>query len=331
MAFKEILLAALAITSTAVAVYMFQGGQLPERAQSSSFMAFNRRYGKTHASQQELEYRYAIYLDNLRFIAAKNAEQNSFTVGENQYADLSFEEFKNKYLSQEVLPNRVFGIAGEPVQVAGTKDWRDEGKVTPVKNQAACGSCWAFSATGSLEGVYAIKNNELKDFSDMELVNCSRGYGNNGCNGGLMSYAYDYIIDNQIGLTADYPYRPVDGRCNVPKDKDRTSITGYHGLEPTNVNGLLAAIDLSPVAVALEVMRDFQLYTGGIYKGSRSCGSGLNHGVTAVGYSDQEGGYFIVKNSWGTGWGEKGIIRMAIGTGSGTCGIANDYDAVPEL
>ena len=331
MAFKELLLAALAITSTAVAVYMIQGNKLPEKSLSASFMAFNNRFGKSYASQQEREYRYAIYLDNMRFAAAKNAEQDSFTVGENQYADLTFEEFRNKYLSQEVLPNRVFGTVGAAPAFAGAKDWRQEGKVTPVKNQAACGSCWAFSATGALEGVYSIKNNELKDFSEMELVNCSRTYGNNGCNGGLRSYAYDYIVDNKIGLGEDYPYRPVDGRCNLPADKERVGITGYHGLEPANVNGLLAALEISPVAVALEVMRDFQLYNGGIYKGSKSCGSGLNHGVTAIGFSDQEGGYFIVKNSWGLGWGEKGIIRLAIGTGSGTCGIANDYDAVPEL
>jgi len=335
MAFKEVLLAALAITSTALALYMFQGSaSVTQKEHLDSFLQFNKRFGKIHGSQSELEYRYSIYLDNKKFIEEKNAQNLSFTLGENNFADLTFEEFASKYLSHTIIRNKVFrGKNMKRVFLDGGKDWRKEGKVAPVKNQGACGSCWAFSAIGSLESAYAIKNGEIQTFSEMELVDCSGEYGNNGCNGGLMSNAFDYIKDNQIGLSADYPYRPVQGHCHADKSKTRISITDYSPISPVDVDGLVSAINNQPVSVAIEVRRDFQLYKGGIYTSDDSCGESLNHGVLAVGYSAAGNGddFFVVKNSWGESWGEQGFVRMAIGSGSGTCGIANEADVYPTL
>jgi C1A family cysteine protease len=326
----------LAITSTALALYMFQGSaSAPQKEHLDSFLKFTKRFGKTHGSQSELEYRYSIYLDNKQFIEEKNAQGLSFTLGENAFADLTFEEFASKYVSQNVLHNKlVRGSNLKRASASGSKDWRNEGKVTPVKNQGACGSCWAFSTIGSLESAYAIKNGETQIFSEMELVDCSGEFGNNGCNGGLMSNAFDYIKQNQIGLDSDYPYRPLQGSCHADKSKARFSINDYSSLPSVDVDGLITALNNQPVSVAIEVRRDFQLYRSGVYTSDSSCGQGLNHGVLAVGYnceSNDDNSYFIVKNSWGAAWGEEGYVRMAIGTGSGTCGIANSFDVYPNL
>jgi C1A family cysteine protease len=335
MAFKEVLLVALAITSTALALYMFQGApSVPQKENLGSFLEFNKRFGKSHGSQSELEYRYSIYLDNKKYIEEKNRQNLSFTLGENNFADLTFEEFASKYLSHNIIRNKVFQNNNlKRVFLNGGKDWRKEGKVSAVKNQGACGSCWAFSTIGSLESAYAIKDGQVQTFSEMELVDCSNSYGNNGCNGGLMSNAFDYIKENQVGLSSDYPYRPVQGHCHADKTKTRVSIADYKSISPVDVDGLVSALNNQPVSVAIEVRRDFQLYKGGIYTSDDSCGEALNHGVVAVGYDSAENGdgYFIVKNSWGESWGEQGYVRMAIGSGSGTCGIANDADVYPVL
>lgn len=331
MAIKQILLAALAITATALAVNMLTSTKSNKSEHVDSFASFNQKFGKMYTSLQEREYRYAVYLANKQYIQKRNAEQSSFTLGETPYTDLTFEEFKAKYLG-ETLPNVHFNqVNAKPVEVEGEKDWRAEGKVTVIKNQAACGSCWAFSAVGALESAILIKGDKETLLSESELVDCSSSYGNHGCNGGLMSFAYDYIIDKKIGTSAEYPYRPVQGTCKASSTKVRVELKDYKSIAPISVDGLLSALKASPVAVALEVTSDFQHYTHGVFKAGRSCGSGLNHGVVAVGYSDKEGGYFIVKNSWGQAWGEQGYIRMAIGTGTGTCGIANSFDVIPVV
>jgi C1A family cysteine protease len=333
MAFKEVLLAALAITSTALALYMIQGEKLTQKDHLQSFMSFNRKFAKEHGSREEMEFRYAIYADNKKFIEQRNKQVKTFKLGENHFADMSFEEFASKYLSKNAQPNKVF--YGKSLKLSlseGEKDWRAENKVTEVKNQGACGSCWAFSTIGSLESAYAIKNNELKHFSEMELVDCSGSYGNQGCNGGLMANAFEYVKEHGVGLSSDYPYRPIQGKCHADSTKERITISEYKPISPVDVDGLISALEVNPVSVAIEVRRDFQLYHSGVYTADESCGSALNHGVTAVGYSSKNGeGYFIVKNSWGESWGESGFVRMEIGSGSGTCGIANEADVYPVL
>ena len=201
-------------------------------------------------------------------------------------------------------------------------DWTEHGAVTPVKNQGQCGSCWAFSATGSLEGLNYIKNKELLSFSEQQLVDCSHSYGNNGCNGGLMDMAFWYVTDNGISLESKYPYRGVGGQCHYTAEdkaftnKDCTDVTVNKELP------LLAAINQQPVSVAIQANHmSFQLYKSGVYSGN--CGTKLDHGVLAVGYGDLDGKkFFKVKNSWGASWGQKGFILIARkGDGKGQCGI----------
>jgi C1A family cysteine protease len=328
----------LAITTTLLAVHLLKDSKAQPTAQHhdhlQSFHAYNRKHGKTHHSKEEFAYRFAIYQDNKKYIDTHNSKnQQSFTLGENQFADLTFEEFSSKYLSQNVVQNEVFTDNFYGFESAATKvDWREKGVITQVKNQGACGSCWAFSVTGSFEAAFAIAHKELVEFSESELVDCSSSYGNHGCNGGLPGYGYKYIKDNKIGLESDYPYRPVTSTCHKDTSKRREGVKDFKYISPVNVEGLKNAIATTPVSVGIEVRRDFQLYHGGVYTSDSSCGSALNHGVTAVGFDAEAATpFFIVKNSWGGAWGESGYIRVAIGSGSGTCGIANKYDVYPIL
>lgn len=286
-------------------------------------MEFKEKFNKFSSSPQELEYRYNIFVENMKYIEELNSQNNTFTVGINQFSDLTWEEFQKAYLS-EPIPHQPH--TNGKVESVTPVDWREKKVVTPVKNQAMCGSCWAFSTTGSLEAALAIKTGKLSSLSEQELVDCSRTYGNHGCNGGLMSLAFDYIKKNEIGTESDYPYRGRDGSCHRKSSGDRFGITGYQKISPANVAGLSKAVVDQPVSVAIEVRRSFQMYTGGIYTSTKDCGYALNHGVLLVGQKDN---YYIVKNSWGGQWGEKGYVRMAIGEGSGTCGIANPADVYP--
>jgi len=330
MEIKQIALASLALMVTTFAIYMTVGDSKIEKSYLRQFMDHNRKYNKLHSTKEELDYRYAVFARNMKIIEEHNAKNASFTMAENQFSDLTFEEFKNKYLSAQVLPNNIKTF-NEGEEKKGHKDWRQEGKVSRVKNQASCGSCWAFSATGALEAAYAIFKDQTIEASEQELVDCSRSYGNYGCNGGLMSLAFEYIKDHQISTEKDYGYKGYDSSCKADKFKNKYTVAGYSTISPVDVTGLIKALNKQPVSVAIEVQSDFMHYHTGVYTNNH-CGSALNHGVLAVAYyTDVDAPYFLVKNSWGEDWGDKGYIKMAVEKGSGTCGIANNWDAIPQL
>merc|ERR1712167_552616 len=206
---------------------------------------------------------------------------------------------------------------------AATVDWRTKNAVTPVKNQAQCGSCWAFSSTGAVEGADAIKTGTLKSFSEQQLVSCSTQ--SNGCNGGLMDYAFSYIAQgNPLELEASYPYTSGSGRvasCSYSKSRGVGTVSGHHDVSAGSKSQMKAALAQQPVSVAIEAdQMAFQAYTSGVI--SSGCGTRLDHGVLAVGYGTEGGQeYFLVKNSWGAGWGDQGYVK--IGTNNNSCGILN--------
>jgi len=188
-------------------------------------------------------------------------------------------------------------------------DWSQKGAVTPIKNQGQCGSCWAFSTTGSLEGIYAITTGTLDSFSEQQLVDCSDSFGNMGCDGGLMDQAFQYVEANGIELESTYPYKGVDGKCQYKAASTIFKIDNYTDVTPKDNDALQAAVAGQPVSIAIDA-ENIMFYSSGIFD-NKNCGDSLDHGVLIVGYGTANStDFWKVKNSWGASWGEEGYIRF---------------------
>merc|ERR1719253_1416561 len=187
--------------------------------------------------------------------------------------------------------------------LADSVDWVSKGAVTPVKNQGQCGSCWAFSTTGSTEGANFLKTGTLKSFSEQELVDCAQSFGNQGCNGGLMDDGFKYIESKGDVLETTYPYTGKTGTCSSSKTSNPVvKVSGYKDVQANSASQLKAAVQQQPVSVAIEADQSgFQFYKSGVFSGT--CGTSLDHGVLVVGYGTDSGKkYWKVKNSWGATW-----------------------------
>ncbi|CAI8600250.1 unnamed protein product [Vicia faba] len=293
------------------------------------FESWMSRHGKIYESIEEKLLRFEVFKDNLKHIDDRNKAVSNYWLGLNEFADLSHQEFKDRYLglkvdlSQRKSSNEEDFIYRD-VHFPKSVDWRKKGAVTAVKNQGQCGSCWAFSTVAAVEGINQIVTGNLTSLSEQELIDCDTTY-NNGCNGGLMDYAFSFIVQNGgLHKEDDYPYIMEEGTCEMKKEETETvTISGYHDVPQNNEQSLLKALANQPLSVAIEASgRDFQFYSGGVFDGH--CGSELDHGVSAVGYGTAKGlDYITVKNSWGAKWGEKGFIRMKRNTGKaeGICGL----------
>jgi len=305
---------------------------LTEGDEWKQFSNFQERFSKRYETFEEMETRFQIFRSNLRSIILHNLDHTqNFTMGINQFTDLTPQEFKDQYvggLKAEVgsygCKSFSSGASGAPSSI----DWRQKGAVTSVKDQGQCGSCWTFSATGAVEGAWSISTGKLVDLSEQELVDCATGisYGSHGCNGGQMEGAFKFIIENGQCALSSYPYTAKDGSCQ--KCSAVAHISSCSDVKPNDQISLKAAVAQQPVAIAIEAdTRYFQSYSSGILTSS-SCGTNLDHGVLIVGYGTENGqDYWLVKNSWGTTWGDKGYVKIARSSSTndaGICGIAMD-------
>jgi len=283
--------------------------------------------------------------NNDRIIEETNAKNLTYTLGHNAFSGMSSEEFAEHMhfgLNRELIAGSSSSLRGgfdSVVSVPASVDWRTEGAVTPVKNQKSCGSCWSFSTTGALEGIYAIKRGNLVSFSEQQLVDCDyiRAGGTSlGCNGGDMESAMEWIGKNN-GLCTEqaYPYVSGTTQTNGPCQKTCSIVSGSDisttvSVSANSDSAMMTALAQQPVSVAIEAdQSSFQLYKSGVFTGS--CGTNLDHGVLLVGYGNMNGlDYYIMKNSWSTSWGSQGYMYMGKGVdatgkpyngGKGQCGV----------
>ena len=297
----------------------------------TEFTKFQERFNKRYISLEELEERFAIFRKNFIGILAHNSDfRQNFTMGINQFTDLTPQEFKD-YINMGSVKAEV-GLYGCKSFSSGstglpsTIDWRTKGAVTSVKDQGQCGSCWTFSATGAIEGAWAITKSQLVDLSEQELVDCATGlaYGSHGCSGGQMDGAFKYVIENGQCANAAYTFTAKDGNCKSCSAV--AHISSCSDVKPNDQISLKGAVAQQPVSIAIEAdTRYFQSYSSGILTSS-SCGTNLDHGVLIVGYGEEDGQkYLLVKNSWGTSWGDNGYVKIArteSTNDAGICGIA---------
>jgi len=291
-----------------------------------------KQQNKKLYSAKDEPLKYKIFVENYNKIQKTNTLNakmgSTVRLAVNKFADLTKSEFKKIYTGARVANKTItskanytkFNVSALPDSV----DWRNKGAVTGVKDQGQCGTCWAFSTTGVVEGFWFVKNGTLLSFSEQQIADCatSAGYG---CQGGWPYLAVQYVAQAGLETETDYPYTARDGQCKYDASKARKVVSGYQFVTPKSTDQLKAAIVNFPVSVLIEADQDvFQFYKSGII--STGCGANLDHAVLAVGY--QKVGVleaFIVKNSWGHGWGSDGYVYISsiqqLNNGQGACGI----------
>ncbi|XP_047531291.1 procathepsin L-like isoform X4 [Vanessa atalanta] len=306
--------------------------------------AFKLEHKKSYKTETEEKFRMKIFVENKLDAEKHNRRfergQETYRLGTNKYSDLLHHEFvhmigfnhtANKNLSalKEGLTLRGATFLS-PTNLAAPKtmDWRTEGLVTEIKDQGSCGSGWAFSATGSLEGQQFRSSGTLVSLSEQNLIDCSKNYENNGCKGGSVPHAFTYIRDNGgIDTDESYPYEEDDeDKCRYNPRNVGAKVSGFVDLPKGNEKKLMDAVSsVGPVSVTIDASQpSFQKYTTGIYYDSRCSSTRLNHAVLVVGYGYEEvgGDYWLIKNSWGRSWGMLGYMKLARNRDN-HCGIAS--------
>jgi cathepsin F len=297
------------------------------------FQRFITKYHKKYQSVNEYLARFEVFKKNVK--ATFNEVNIPYKTGITKFSDLTQQEFAKTYLNLNydamAMANFEPFTVKERNDAPDTLDWRDDGRVSAVKDQAQCGSCWAFATVGNLEGLYAANKGVMKTFSEQMLVDCDTS--DSGCNGGLMQNTFNWIKRNGgIMYDSDYPYTGTDGSCKSDKSKYADfQVTGYKKLGSTwstwscvdegQIKTFL--YETGPLAIALNANFLSSYVSGVLDKTSSECPtSSINHGVTLIGYgNDSDSGldYWLVKNSWGSDWGESGFFRIR--RGNGTCGV----------
>jgi len=288
-----------------------------------SYAKYRSHFNKTYTSADDYAVHEAVFKTTLSKILTHNADSsNTWKMGVNKFTDMTPEErslFKgrkpsaseNDEIALAELHSRMLPVSKLPKTV----DWRTKGVVTPVKNQGGCGSCWAFSATEVIESAVAIQTGQLLELSPQQMVSCAPNPndcgGTGGCQGSVQWLGFNYTqVAGGLSLETQYPYKGVTGTCEKSNIKPAASVKGYVRLPANNYTALMNAVaTIGPIAISVDA--SWMDYETGVYKGD--CGTTIDHAVVLVGYgTDKTGGdFYLVRNSWGTTWGDKGYIKLA--------------------
>ncbi|XP_050785738.1 cathepsin K [Gopherus flavomarginatus] len=305
----------------------------PEEALDSQWELWKKTYHKQYNGKMDELSRRLIWEKNLKYITTHNLEfslgTHTYELAMNHLGDMTSEEVVQKMTGLKVPPSR--GPSNDTVyvpdweeKVPDSVDWRKKGYVTPVKNQGQCGSCWAFSSVGALEGQLKRQTGKLQGLSPQNLVDCVTN--NDGCGGGYMTNAFEYVKENRgIDSEDSYPYIGQDESCMYSPTGKAAKCRGYKEIPEGNEKALKRAVArVGPVSVGIDAsLSSFQFYSRGVYYDESCNAENINHAVLAVGYGTQKGSkHWIIKNSWGEEWGNKGYILMARNMNN-ACGIAN--------
>lgn len=278
-----------------------------------NFAQWKARHNKAYESIEVEIYRMAVYYQNFLHIEMENARQSEYQLGENQFMDMTQEEFAAKYLTlkpenyefPEYPGDEEYTIPNGPV------DWQQKGVVGPVLNQGSCGSCWAFSATETVQSFFGIKTGTVPQLSEQQLVDCTTSYGNQGCNGGWPSYALNYVKQRGITTTSAYPYTGRDGTCKIQGGSYKISQV----ITSSGCSKLTSNLQTQPTSVCVDAS-NWSFYRSGVFS---NCAKNINHAVLAIGYDTN--GNWVIRNSWGQSWGTSGNIILKSGDTCAVCQV----------
>lgn len=289
------------------------------------FINYIAKFGKSYATREEYAFRLDQFSVTENFIKEINSSQSDSVHAHNKFSDMTRAEYRSFLGYRPAFTDSVTEFSNQTVPdwTVGW-NWADHGAVNPVKDQGQCGSCWSFSSTGALEGAWFLKSGQLLSFSEQELVDCVKTCF--GCGGGNQTLAFHYWTTHFPMSETSYPYTATNGVCqyNVNDSYSNIQVLGTIQVQTDNAAALQAASYQQPIAVSIEAdTYYFQTYSSGVLTDAAQCGTSLDHAVLSTGYGRLNGNdFFMVKNSWGTSWGDNGYVRIgAQATGSGVCGV----------
>lgn len=282
----------------------------------NEYRVYLTKYKKNYTTTVDFWKHYNTYTKNVQIIDLHNSNlTNSWRMGINLFTDITSDEYKSKYLGVKIPNSTNYNrLIFKPsnVKIPDSIDWRAANLVTNIKDQGPCGSCWAFSAVGSIEGQHARRTGKLVSLSEQNLVDCAGRFGCRGCGGGWMNSAMEYVhYNNGIDTEVSYPYTALDGNCNYLKNSTGANVKNVVNISKGDTSSLLQAVyTIGPISIAIDTSDNFQFYSSGIYSSSECSKTYLDHAVLVVGYGVTPSGkkYYIIKNSWGASWGMNGYI-----------------------